>query len=429
MTLNRNEAPPINQIEKISLPPHTNLNFKNGINGVVLHAESSELIELQFIFSAGSKYEIQPLQARICASMMKEGTSTLSQKQINEQIEYYGAHLEINSTVDFTVVKLMCLNRFVPELLPLLKSILTESNFPQKDFDTLIANRKQHLQLQKQKVEHLGWEQFNHLIFGKNYAAGSIITKIDFDRLHTEVLNSFYQQHIHAGNCRLLISGKADDEIIALIEKYFGGNDWSKPATIYQRPVIKSLTETTSFTEKKDAVQSAIRIGQLSVNKLSEDWTKMKVLDTVLGGYFGSRLMNNLREDKGYCYGVHSSMISMQDTGYFVITTEVGSDVTKQSVSEIFNELHRLQNEKVSEEELQLVKNYMLGSILSAVDGVMNASHAVFGLMTYDLPLQSFNNTVERINSVTADDVLLMAQNKLNIEAMKQAVAGSINPF
>ena len=427
MSIDRSVAPDIKPITQISLPHVEAIKWKNGITGFKINSGNLDLIEIEFLFKGGVKHEQIHSQSRMMSAMLKEGTTQFSQQQINETIDFYGAQIQVHTTIDFTSVKLVCLLRHLSNLLPLLKEILTNCTFPEKEMQTVVMNKKQKLILEMQKVEHLAHQKFSKLIFGKDYAAGHETKEDDFDNLKPTDLKKFYNQFIHAGNCLVIMAGKVTDNTCQLIEKIFGENDWKKDPVVYSVPVIESLSENKIWIEKKDAVQSAIRMGCLSINKSHPHWTAMKVLDTIYGGYFGSRLMSNLREEKGYCYGIYSSVVSMQDCGYLVIGTEVGSDVTKEAVIQIISEMNRLQSEMVSEEELQLVKNYMLGSILGNIDGVLNAASVVRGLMLYNLPIDSFNTTVEKINNVSSSDVLNMAQLYFNANEMKQSVAGSVN--
>ena len=426
MNPNRTTAPEINPITNISLPDVAELKWKNGITGYIINGGNLDLIEVELLFNAGVKHEYKPVQARVMGGMMKEGTTLRTQQQISEVIDFYGAQIHIQTTIDYTSVKLSCLLRHLKNLLPLLKDILTNCTFPEKELQTQITNRKQKLLLEQQKVEHLAQQKFSHLVFGNDYNAGHELEIADYDNINHDDLISFYNERIHAGNCRLIVAGKISDDTLNLLQEFFGSDDWKNEPSTYSVPKIISLPQKKIWIEKKDAVQSAIRMGSLSINKSHPNWTAMKVLDTIYGGYFGSRLMNNLREDKGYCYGVYSSTVSLQDTGYLVIGTEVGSDVTNLAVNEITVEMKRLQNEMVAEDELQLVKNYMLGSILGGVDGVLNAAQAVRGMMLYDLPISSFSKTVERINEVSSEQVMKLAQQYFNPDEMKLAVAGSV---
>jgi predicted Zn-dependent peptidase len=179
------------------------------------------------------------------------------------------------------------------------------------------------------------------------------------------------------------------------------------------------------FLPKKDTVQSGIRIGKMVVNKLHPDYPSLRVLNTILGGYFGSRLMQNLREDKGYCYGIHSSIASYLHDAHLFVSTEVGAEVTWDAVNEIYTELHRLKAEAVSQEELQLVKNYLLGVYLGDVDGPLNVAEVLRGLIVYGLEEQFFYHLIESIKSVTSEALQQLAIKYFGDADMIEVVVGN----
>ena len=176
--------------------------------------------------------------------------------------------------------------------------------------------------------------------------------------------------------------------------------------------------------EKKDAVQSAIRMGKVFFNRTHPDFPEMLFLNTALGGYFGSRLMSNIREDKGFTYGIGSGIIPLLKGGYFFISTEVGADVTQLAEKEIAFELERLRQEKIPSHEMETVRQYMLGQLLRSTDGVFNLidrfrSHHLFGQTNED-----FRIGVEKLKSVTPDRIQDLAQLYLDPASMVTVVAG-----
>ena len=276
-----------------------------------------------------------------------------------------------------------------------------------------------------EKVEFLGQRLFTKALYGNNHPIGYTTSAEDFDSLSVGSLQQYYKGYYRSNDCKIIMAGKVEDKVLKQVEELFGGNDWKLPNKIRDN-VQEAFPEekTKLYEEKADAVQSAIRIGKRFVNKKHPDYNKLKVLNMVYGGYFGSRLMSNLREDKGYCYGIYSSIASFVEDSYLCISTEVGATVTNQAVSEIYAEMERLRTELIPEEELHTVKNYMMGTLLSDVDGAFNVSEVLRGLVVYDLGEDFFYRSVEEIQNATPDELRELAHKYYDPDTLVEAVVG-----
>ena len=238
------------------------------------------------------------------------------------------------------------------------------------------------------------------------------------------MLKQFYLERFQPQYCTAIISGKVSDVTVKLIEDYFGKENPS--VTVKEKSVIEIAPAVSNefYEFKTDAVQSAIRIGKRFINRRHPDYHKVKVMNMIFGGYFGSRLMSNLREDKGYCYGIYSSVASFISDAYLIIAAEVNSNSTEDAVKQIKHELNLLCNEKVTAEELMLVKNYIMGTILSETDGPFNVSEIVKSLVVYDLPLDEFQKGITEMMSTTPDNILQLANKYFDSSSMIDVIVG-----
>jgi predicted Zn-dependent peptidase len=176
--------------------------------------------------------------------------------------------------------------------------------------------------------------------------------------------------------------------------------------------------------EKKDALQTALRIGKILFNKEHEDYIAFTILNTILGDYFGSRLMKNIREDKGFTYGIGSFLSEIRHTGYFIIATEVGKDFTEQTTEEIKKEIDRLQTELISDEELNLVRSYLLGQILKSADGPYATMDLYTAVEQHDMDLEFYNRYIHGIRTITPSELLEMARKYLNWDSFSVISVG-----
>ncbi len=423
--LNRNIQPDINLVDRISLVKPEMLKLDNGIPVYLIDTAQQDLVKIEFLFSAGSWYEPKKLVANFTNRMLKEGSKTMTSHQIADLIDYYGAHLETNSDKDMGYVALYSLNKHLDKTLPVLADIIQNPEFNPKELETLRQNRKQHFMVNNEKVRYLAKRKFNELIFGKGHPYGKVFSAKDFDHIYQDDLQDFHQQFYTAGNCRVIVAGKIPGQFLQLMNQHFGnfnGSGIGDPASYDME--AHNPDSKKSHEVKKNAVQTAIRLGKVLFNKTHPDYVRLKVVNTILGGYFGSRLMSNIREDKGYTYGIGSALVSLHHSGYFFITSEVGSDVTQAAVREIYFEIDRLRQEKVSRQELDLVKNYILGSFLRSVDGAFAQADNFKSLLEYGLDYNYFNRYIEVVKSITPGEIRDLSQQYLDPESLRLLTVG-----
>ncbi|MBL0048558.1 MAG: insulinase family protein [Bacteroidetes bacterium] len=422
--IDRTIAPEVKQISEIELIPAQKVVLENGLAVYTINAGSQELVKMEWIFDAGSKFETQKLAARTANTLLKEGTKNLSSAQIAEQLDYYGSFLDTDCTKDKAHLTVYSLNKHLSNVLPVVEDILKNATFPEHEFEVYKQNSKQKLIVNNQKVDVLARNHFNALLFGENHPYGQITEAKDYDALKLNTVKAFYQNYYTSKNCSIVVSGLIQDETLQLLHKHFG-TDWKshepvKPAAT----LVSSSAKKENLIEKADAVQSAIRIGRVLFNKTHPDYFGMQVLNTVLGGYFGSRLMNNIREDKGYTYGIGSGIASLQEGGYFFIATEVGVDVCKEAVKEIFVEIKKLREELIPEEELDLVKNYLLGTFVRSIDGPFALSEKFISILEYQLDYSFYTAYLNAIRTITPAELRTLAANYLKEEDLIELVVG-----
>jgi len=421
--LNRTLAPAYNQVNDINFiaPAYKQLN--NGVKVYTFNAGQKELVRIEFIFDNVNWDQNKPLQAVTVNSLINNGTAKLSAKEIAEQVDYYGAFLQTDYGADHITVTLYSLSKHLPSVLPIIKAILTESSFPQHELDIFIQNQKQKLQVNLQKNDFLARKTFAHAVFGDT-AYGSDISMADYDALKREDLVDYYHAAFKPENCIIIAAGKFEDKEFALLDQFFG-NEWANQLTskLNAFSYLPTVGDKLAI-EKPEAVQSAIRMGKLLINRSNPDFPAFQVLNTLLGGYFGSRLMANIREDKGYTYGIGSGIASLKHAGYFFIATEVGADVCGNALIEIYKEIELLRTEKVSDEELELVRNYMLGSLLGSLENIFSHADKFKNLYFSNLGYDYYTKYIDTVKHIEADQLQQIAQQYLAPSTFVEVVVG-----
>ncbi len=424
--INRVQEPSLNPVSKIELVKPRKIKLNNGVEVNMVSAGEQEIVKLELVFKAGEWAHEHAIFATAVNELMDEGTTKRSAFEISQAFDYYGAYLQTECTLDFASVKLYTLTRFASQTFSLLLEVLTEAVFPEKEIATYAEQNIHQLKVSRQKVDYLARKEFNRLLFSEQHPYGRVVTEKSYLDLQSKQLIEKHKTWYAPSNCFILLSGKINNETEDALQEIFGkwtGENSAATDQQYPAPVIDGISQKHMIT-KDGALQSAIRIGKVLFNKTHPDFVPLTVLTTLLGGYFGSRLMSNIREDKGYTYGIGSSLLSMKHAGYFVISTQVGNDVRDAALKEIYFELDRLATQPIPIEELDLVKNYLTGSFQRSIDGPLSWADRLKSLITYDLGLEFYENYLEKISKTTPDQLQQMAIKHLQPSTMLEVVAG-----
>lgn len=389
----------------------------------ILRAGKQEVLRIEAIFRAGTVLENKNAQAFFATKMLSEGTSRYSAKEIANILDSHGAHLDLSPGFDFCTVAVYTLSKHLPVILPLLKSILTEAVFPEQELETLKDIKKQKLRVDNTKNAVVASKQFRHKLFG-NHPYGKFLKEEDIDRITTKDLEDFYRQYLHH-NFELMVAGDVNPEAEAQIEKAFGEVIFKPiPASAFSAPKEEPIEREN--IPKKGSLQSSIRMGRRLFTLSHPDFNRFSVLNTIFGGYFGSRLMKSIREEKGYTYGISSNIVPMKGAGYFLIGTDVVGEFTEQTLEEIQREIERLRKEPIDAEELETVRNYMLGSFLSSLDTPFALADRYKTTYLHELPSDFYEQFVKEINEVNARELQELALRYLDPQTFTMVIVGNV---
>jgi len=416
-TLNRTVPPPIHDAIEFDyqLPPIHQQSLDNGLPLYWLNAGVAEVAEVDFVFPAGSWQEPKPGVAAATASLLKNGTRSRTAQQLHEAIEFYGANLRSSAGNDFATVSLFCLSRHLPVLLPIVHEILTVATFPDDEVRLYKQNTIQRLMVSERKCEFVADERMDALLFGEAHPYGRLTKKEKIEAIEHTDLQQFFRNNYNLGGVRIFMAGNLGATEVQCLNATFG-----KEPVVLQQLDQAVFSEAPPYEHKQfitndpNGVQGAIRIGRQFPNRHHPDFPKMVVLNTLFGGYFGSRLMRNIREEKGYTYGIYSSLQPMVHGGSLIVHTEVGRDVITPAVTEIYKEMEILCETPAEAEELLLVKNYLLGGLLGDLDGPFHLLQRWRTLILNGLDEAHFQNNVATYKSVTAAELQALARQYLN---------------
>ena len=423
--LNRKTAPDIMDAVdmKLQLKPYEHFLLDNGVPVYSIDAGAQEVLSLEWVFYAGNWYEEKNIVAATTNFMLKNGTQQKKAFDINEHFEFYGAYLNRCCYNETATITLHCLSKHLSELLPVVAEIMTESIFPEEELAIYKQNQKQRLEVNLKKCDFFANRLIDEYIYGFHHPYGKYTSTQDYEQLDRKELISFYQKFYTEGKCLLFVAGKPPVDLAQQLNNAFGG------LPLNQKPLAEVNYELISAQQKKyniindvEGVQGAIRIARPFPNRHHPDFQKTQVLNNIFGGFFGSRLMSNIREDKGYTYGIHSYMQNhIHDTAW-MISTEAGRDVCEATIVEVYKEMAILRNEPVEAEELDLVRNYMIGSLLGDLDGPFQIIARWKSYILNNLSEDYFYNGIKTVQTSTPEEIQALANKYLNPEEFFELV-------
>lgn len=419
--MNRTEAPVITHQYTFELLKPNHIRLANGVDVYYIEGGKQDVFRIDVLFKAGNIFENKNLVSSGTNDLLGEGTTSKSSLLMNEAFDFYGAYIQRESSRDYAGVSLFGSDKHLKHLLPLLFEVISESNYPQHEFDIYIKNRKARFEDSLKKVDFVCRNEFTGLLFG-SHPYGLPLKMEDFKNIDREALYDWYQQYYLNQIPIVFVTGRVSNESKAEISGYFSqlqGKEISFPDIQFNAAEVGKHS-----IQLKGAIQSAIRIGRPMVTLEHDDYPALSVMNTLLGGYFGSRLMKNIREEKGFTYGIGSGLVSFEKNGMWMIATEVGKDVTDEAIKEIYKEIDYLKVQPVGDAELETVKNYILGNFIKSIDGPFNQSDKIKTTILRNLDPTFYQNQIRNIQSVSANDVLAMANKYLRREEMVELIVG-----
>lgn len=403
----------LKQAEKIVL--------NNGVEVYAVNAGAEEVMSVEWVFYAGNWFEDKNLVAATSNFLLRNGTSSKTAFQLNEHFEYYGAYLNRACYNETATITLHCLNKHIQELLPVVRELITDSVMPQEELDTYRQNMMQRLKVNLKKSDFVASRLIDAYVYGEQHPYGKYTRLEDFDTLNREELIAFYKQYYQQGKFVMFIAGRLPSGWQEQINHYFGDlpNNGGDMNNISKDPLAEKKSRIINDAE---GVQGSIRMARPFYNRHHPDFVKAMVLNTLFGGFFGSRLMSNIREDKGYTYGIHSFLQNHIHDSAWVISTEAGKDVCEATIEEVYKEMKILREELVDEEELLLVRNYMMGSILGDLDGPFQIMARWKNIVLNNLTDQYFYDSIQTIKTISAAELQALAQQYLRPEDFYELV-------
>lgn len=384
MPLNRTDAPVTQFVNLDILPTVISQTMANGIPLHLIPVPETSVVRVDFMFTGGVWVQDMPLQAMLAMRLVKEGTTTRSVKEINELLDFYGASFSAVVYKSYSLVSVVCLSKFLPQALSIVQDILSNPVFDSDSCQLAIQQAYANYMIKQDRVKHQAEKLFYETLLGERHPMNDYEGQEHFQMLSQAVFRDYYNKCVSSANCRIFITGGYDDEAVSVVARTFGSGQWgSGGASVvmsnvepFQSPLqrleqavlphgvsFSKEQRRVSFSMPQPTVQSALYAGCALPRLEGEDHTLMKLANMLLGGFFGSRLMSNIREEKGYTYGISSALAANPFFTLFCIQTETANQFVDKVISEAKAEIERIVSELPGQDELEIVKKYYSGNL------------------------------------------------------------------
>jgi zinc protease len=383
--------------------------------------EKEELVRLSFVFDAGAIHQKKKGVANAFSKLLLSGTGTHSSFEIAENLDRLGAYVDVESQYNELCLQLFCRPVFLSAALDFLSGIFSDIQIPEEELKYYKTKTIENLRVNLEKTSYLSKKAFFKALYGDSlYGSSPGIS--DIESISTDDLESFQKSFFETGLKAIYSNTPVS---LPQIKRLSSFSRETFPS--FHAPGIEKSSEKKIQVQKEDAVQASVIIGLDTINRKNEEYAGLNLLSTVLGGYFGSRLMQNIREEKGYTYGISSSIHHLPDRGYFSIRTDAKNEVKEEVVNEIFKEINRLKTDFIPDEELLLVKNYMMGSLQRSFDGSLSLTDRFKTIKDFGLSPDYYQRYMEKIKSADKEKLREIARKYWKEDEFYTVIAGNFD--
>jgi predicted Zn-dependent peptidase len=419
--LNRKSAPQFAEIKRFHLPTPEIIMLDNGVPLIQFDKVNQEVLRIELIFKAGKWFETKKGTSYFTAHLLDKGTLSKNSLQIAETFDLFGSSIEVNPGFDFTSLSLYTLSKNIKKVLPLFCEIALSPAFPDSEFTLLKDIFKQNLKINREKSSYLAGKLIRQNIFGSNHPYGNSVDESEVEDLTQADLINFFKAKFHLHE--VYVTGLLDDSV--------------KKMLTYSLSEFRIASETeatlnfdegqknhSQHVEKADSVQSSLRLGKRIINRNSPDYPSIVLLNHILGGYFGSRLMKNIREEKGLTYGIHSSINTLKKDAFFLIGTDVNKENRELALLEIKEEIRRLRENTIHTEELETAKNHLLGSLQLETANPFSVLEKIKTIRLNQLNSDFYSDLFDGIRITNSEAIKSIAQSHLHEESLFEVSVG-----
>ncbi len=423
--IDRSKPPVLAQFTDVHLDFPVCQTLSCGIPIWVIEGGDQDVCQISVYVSGGTMHESQPLVSLVTAQMVLEGTESFSSHDIAEQLDYYGAWKSAQNHDTMSQLTLSAMTEYYDRLLPIVVDAMGHATMPEEELDVYRRRYAASYATMRRRVKYLAGVELRRLYYGNDHPLVADVQPEQLLHMTRSDLWQFYTRFYHPSNCRLILAGRVTDQMLKATDQIF--SQWIDSHDIKADPVDWTFSPSQQMLSVVDcpgSVQAAVAMSIQAVGRSHPDYLALRVLCTVLGGYFGSRLMSNIRENKGYTYGISAFLSGREHDGFVGVSTECDIHYTWQVVDEVKREMQRLRDELVSEAELAMVRQYMLSDQVKTLDTPFALASYVASTWLYGVYPEYFNRQIDTILHITPERLQQVAVRYLNLDRLRVVIAG-----
>lgn len=410
-------------LEYLTLPRLVTM--PNGVPLYILDGADKGVVRFDLLFKGGYAVQSKPLLAMFTNRMLREGTAQRTAAEISQKLDYYGAWIDMYSSQNCNHITLYTMSKHFVPLLEVLEDMVKYPVFPQDNLDTVRNNNKAHFAVNSQKVDIVSQRFFENSLWGSEHPLGHVVEAADYDAITRADVMDYYANYYGSCNCTMFVSGSVNDAMLEALTSGLGRGKWGCEQQCHAAEIALPLPLPGHRNiPVSDTMQSAVKMGFMAMDAAHPDFSKFRFLCVLLGGFFSSRLMSNVREENGYTYHIAAELDAYGHRNAFMVSSETATEYVEPLIKEVYNELERLINEPVGEEEIELVRNYIMGELCREYEGQSAKSEVFINTWLSGSDFASVNRYLDEIKSVTPADLQRLAREYFKRENMIVIVAG-----
>lgn len=416
--LDRTSAPPFSKTFTFELPEPKIVRLNGGVNLVFLSGVPQDIFKLEIIFDAGKWWETKRGTSHFTGVTLDKGTSNRTAKEIAEYFDYHGSQIEISAGYDFVSVSLYGLSKHFDNVFPLFWDVTSRPIFPQEELQLQQQIFIENLKVNNEKNSFVASKLLRKNVFGNNHPYGSSVEEEDALNLSRKDLLDYFERRFSP--YEIYLTGNFDQrQIQFLIDKYAA----TKPEQS-NREFVPTRLSSHEVISKNESVQSSLRLGKRIIGRTHPDYFELLLLNHILGGYFGSRLMKNIREEKGLTYGIHSSINAFRNDCLFSIGADVGKEKKDLALAEIKRELIKLTEQPIGSGELAAAKNHFLGSLQLEVANPFACVDKIKNIRLNSLGDSFYKNLFAKIQASDSNSLRSLAVKYFSLDELQVVSVG-----
>ena len=397
----------------------------NSVHLYRLDGNPNGVVRLDILFKGGYGVQEKPLQAMFVNRMLREGAAGFSADDISRRLDYYGAWVDMFSSQSCNHLTLYTMSKHFEPLAGLLEKMVKQPSFPEANLETVKRNNKSYFMVNSRKVDVVAQRYFENSLWGGDHPLAHVVQPEDYDAITRDDLCSYYDKVYSSHNCTLFLAGDISDSMVGVLKERFGCGEWGAGRKL---PDVEVPAPCTLYGPRRvvveDTMQSCVKIGFMALDSSHPDYYIFRFLTVLLGGYFGSRLMSNIREENGYTYHIDAEIDAYGHRNAFMITSETDHDNVEPLIREVYREIRRLVEEPVPAGEVELVRNYILGELCREYEERFAKSEVFVNAWLSGESFASVNAYLETVRSVTSEDLYRVARTHLKDRDMIEIVVG-----